>query len=77
MIEARKKFGASVCLVTKDSKKPANMMRGTIPTRILSASLAPVIRECFRLKVPGNIKLFPNTTPAVPAITMEEISIVP
>ena len=67
----------SVYRVIKLSKNPAQIKIGINPTTIFILSFAPFLKDSSRVKVLGNMKLFPNIKPAQPAITIADISKVP
>ena len=61
----------------KDSINAASVINGTHPKNILSDRIAPSFRDTSRGREPGKSKDAPNTSPAVPSIIIESISIVP
>ena len=64
-------------LVINPSINPAIIKNGMVLTTIFKPSLAPLVKATRLEYVLGNKKLFPITSPAQPAITITEISIVP
>ena len=77
MMVALKILGIPKSLVTKDSRNPAMINRGTKPSTTFAPFKAPFLNDTPRGKVPGKSQELPMISPAPPAITMEVISIVP
>ncbi len=69
--------GISVCLVTKPSKNPAIIKKGTVLSIILRPFLTPRLKDSNRVYVPGKSIPFAKTSPAHPAMMITEISMVP
>ena len=69
--------GNSVCRVMYDSKKPAMINIGTVPSTILTPLVALLLKETNREYVFGKSHPFPIVIPAAPATMIAEISSVP
>lgn len=68
---------ASEYRVTKPSKIPAAMVKGTVLKNILKLFLNPIFSELIRENVCGNKMDAPKINPAADSITIAKISIEP
>ena len=78
MIKTFNQLGISMAyLVMKPSRKPAAMVKGTVPKNIFKPSLKPILKEFNREQVFGNKIEAPRIKPAAASITIPNISMLP
>ena len=78
MIKIFSQFGISIAyLVIKPSRKPAAIVKGTVPKNIFKLSLKPILKEFNLEKVFGNRMEAPRINPQEASITMPKISMEP
>lgn len=78
MIKTLSQLGiSSEYLVTKPSRIPAAIVKGTVLKKIFKLSLKPILNEFNREKVRGNRIEAPRIKPQADSITMAKISIEP